>query len=181
MLVYEHTGSITEKVHIHMVIEGCECTKKWLREIGTRQGINLKGNPNCSFKEYDGNKKAIVYMTKGIHEPKFNKGYSEADIALWKSQWENKKKSPDEELYIYVFGNEESNKEDLELYKQENIQEVYPEFKWCKKVAYQGAFMANKYIANMRMINQYKMLVYTYCYRNGIKIPEADRAFIQHG
>lgn len=180
IVVYEHVGSITEKVHIHMVIEGSECTKKWLREIGSRQGVNLKGNAMCSFKEFDGNKQAIVYMTKGTLDPKYNKGYSQADLDLWKSQWVNKKRSPDQELYDLAFGNEELCKEDLELFKNENPTVVYPEFVWCKRTAYQCAFHNNKFIANLRMINQYKMLVYTYCYRNGVKIPDGDRAFISN-
>lgn len=181
MLVYEHVGSLTEKVHIHLVIEGSEYQKKWLRELGSRWGIDLKGNGKCSFKEFDGNRTAMVYMTKGELDPKFNKGYSEDDIALWKSQWvQQVETSPDARLYDQVF-DEDNDKIEYEYYTKENP--ITPDnfadhkFGWLCKKAHRFVFNLNHQIWNLKAVNQYKMLVYSYCYRNGLAIPRENPVF----
>lgn len=182
--MYEHVGSVTEKVHIHMIIEECDTGKKWLRELGSRHGINLKGNKNCSFKEYDGNKTAIVYMTKGINDPKFNKGYSLEDIALWKSQWVDKPKSRDQAIYEDVFGNDEYNEEMYADWSERNPKEpgdLFHKWRWLKSVAYSRALMNNGFIVNMKTINEYKMLVYSYTARTGLMIPDEDKVFKKFG
>lgn len=184
MLVYEHVGSETEKVHIHMVIEECDTGKKWLRELGSRHGINLKGNKYCSFKEFDGNKTAMVYMTKGVHDPKFNQGYSDDDIALWKSQWVSKPKSKDEALYDTVFGDDEYNEECYKDWTTEHPadpKELYHKWKWVKATAYKAVLMKNGFIVNLKTINQYKMLVYSYMARNSICVPDDDHTFKRMG
>lgn len=183
MLVYEHVGSVTEKVHIHLVIEESEVTKKWLRELGTRQGVDLKGNKNCSFKPYDGNVRALVYMTKGVLDPKFNKGYSDQDIAHWKSLWEDKPKSRDQAIYDDVFGDDEYNEEMYTEWKEtnpEDPQDLHHKFKWVKSLSYKRALMNNGFIVNIKTINEYKMLVYTYCARHNIFIPD-DPVFKHYG
>lgn len=186
MLVYEHIGSVTEKVHIHLIMEGSDTHKKWLRELGQRTGVNLKGNKYCSFKEFDGNKTAMVYMTKGVHEPSYNKGYSLEDIALWKSQWVDHPKSKDAALYEHIFGSEEYNDEMYENWTKENPKDdkdvtMSHKFKWVKSEAYKAALMHNGFIVNMKTINQYKMLVYSYCARYGIWIPDEDKVFKRLG
>lgn len=179
MVVYEHVGSVTEKVHIHLVIECSEYQKKWLRELGSRHGINLKGNKNCSFKEFDGNYTAMVYMTKGVYDPKYNKGYSESDVALWKSQWVQREESKDAMLYNHVFGDVQYIDDCYEQWCESNPigTDPYHKFRYVKKHAYSQVLMLNGYIVNMKCINQYKMLVYSYCARNGLFIPDDDPAF----
>lgn len=183
MLVYEH-NELGKKVHIHMVITRSDTEKKWLRELGARTGVNLKGNENCSFKKFDGNKTAIVYMTKGINDPKFNKGYSEEDIALWKSQWEQKPASKDAALYEQVFGDAEYNEELYKEWTREypmDAMDMYHKYKWVKSLAYKSVLLRNGYIVNLKAINQYKMLVYSYCAVTDIRIPDDDRTFKQMG
>lgn len=184
MIVYEHVGSVTEKVHIHIVIEGSEYHKKWLRELGSRQGVILKTNKYCSFKEFDGDKRAIVYMTKGINDPKYNKGYSEEDIALWKSQWVDHPKSKDAMLYDSVFGDDEYMdgvyKDWYERNQEQLDKELNPRFKWVKSIAYSRALLHNGYIVNIKTINDYKMLVYTYCAQHDLFIPD-DPVFKHYG
>lgn len=184
LLVYEHVGSVTEKVHIHLILEQSDTGKKWLRELGSRHGINLKGNKFCSFKEFDGDKTAMVYMTKGIFEPKFNKGYSLDDIALWKSQWVDKPKSKDAAFYDHIFGSEDYNEE---MYKNwteahpRDEKEVHHKWKWLKATAWSAVLMNNGFIVNIKTINEYKMLVYSYASRTGIYIPDDDNTFKRMG
>lgn len=184
MLVYEHVGSVTEKVHIHLVIVEADTGKKWLRELGSRHGINLKGNKFCSFKEFDGNETAMVYMTKGVYEPSFNKGFDPADIARWKSQWVDKPKSRDAMIYEHAFGDAEYNKEMYENWIKDHPidpKEVCHQFKWVKAKSYTTALMNNGYIVNLKTINEYKMLVYTYCARNNVLIPPDEPTFKKLG
>lgn len=183
MLVYEHVGTVTEKVHIHLIIEQSDTHKKWLRELAQRTGVNLKGNKFCSFKEFDGNKTAMVYMTKGIYEPKFNKGYTEEEIALWKSQWEQKPASKDAALYEHIFGDEEYNDDMYKEWTRDHPVDldVYHKYKWVKSVAYKSVLMRNGFIVNLKAINEYKMLVYSHCARASIIIPDDDKTFKRMG
>lgn len=185
LLVYEHVGSVTEKVHIHMIMEASDTCKKWLRALGQRTGIDLKGNKNCSFKEYDGDRTAIVYMTKGRHDPKFNKGYSDEDIALWKSQWVNKPMNKDAALYEHIFGDDEYNEAKYNEWRESHPplpkDEIHHKFKWVKATAYSAVLMNNGFIVNVKTLREYKMLVYSYCARNNIRVPDEDKVFVRLG
>lgn len=174
MVVYEHIGSLTEKIHIHMVIVGSDTHKKQLRNIGMATGLELKGNKYCSFKEYDGEDRPYVYMTKGKHDPSFVKGYEPAQIARWKALWEDQpQKGTDAKLYEQVFGDVDYNRE---CYEAEGYTKG-TEFTWVKRTARTRVLMANQFIWNLKAINWYKMLVYTYCYRNELQIPLEDKIF----
>lgn len=188
VVVYEHIGTVTEKIHIHMVIEGSDTHKKQLRNIGMATGLELKGNGYCSFKAFDGNERTFVYMTKGQFDPKFNKGYTEDLFAKWKSLWERKHKKGDAYIYDVVFGDEEYNAQHYEGWLEHHTDgldiktgskewekyTLHPRFHWAKEFAHSQAFAMNNSIWNLKTINQYKMLVYTYCYRHGIQIPKDD-------
>lgn len=187
MVVYEHTGSLTEKVHIHMVIVGSDTHKKQLRNIAQATGLMLTGNKFCSFKEFKGEERCMIYMTKGKHDPSFIKGFTPDEAAYWRSLWvDDEKKSSDQVLYDKTFGSTTQERM-YELWKQAHTELVEmheknyvpAKFIYAKTVAKQAAFKANNNIWNMRTTNQYKMLVYTYCFRNGVRIPDKDPVFKQ--
>lgn len=178
MVVYEHVGTVTEKIHIHMVIFGSDTHKKQLRNIGMATGLDLKGNKNCSFKEFDGNERCFVYMTKGRHDPSFIKGYTMPEHVRWKGLYEvRENRSNDARLYEHCFGDEEYN----EAHFQDSdyiTDPVYGRYKWVKFCAKTFVMMNNDFIWNMKATNMYKMLVYTYIFRhNNVIIPPNDPVF----
>lgn len=85
VLVYEHIGSETEKVHIHAAIYGANCDKKTLKN--DYKHLRLNGNEDHSWKEWDGVDTAVTYMTKGELDPKYNKGYTQARLDELKAAW----------------------------------------------------------------------------------------------
>lgn len=85
LVIYEHTGSETEKVHIHAAIFGAGCDKKTLKNDYAM--LKLKGNEDHSWKEWDGIATAITYMTKGNLDPKYVKGYTMDEINELKAKW----------------------------------------------------------------------------------------------
>lgn len=87
LAVYEHLGEKTGKVHIHLALYSTSVDKKQLRNIAASCGVNVKGNENCSFKEWDGKDLYIIYMTKGSLDPKYLLNYSQDDSDVWKAQW----------------------------------------------------------------------------------------------
>lgn len=107
VLAYEHIGTATEKVHVHLLLIGVRCDKKTLQKrMNEHFKIldQLNGNGDWSFKTKDKNYgpvedsvKYITYMTKGQFDAKYNKGYTQEQLdeakALWvepvkaKSQW----------------------------------------------------------------------------------------------
>lgn len=179
MAVYEHTGDITEKVHIHLVMDGCEVEKKQLRELGSRTGVNLKGNEMCSMKKWDGDERPLVYMTKGQFEPKYLQGWTEEDANGWKSKWtEPESRSRDGQLYdFYMFDVDERYNHYLRDNPLTAQNVLTHQFDFVKAHAKQCAFQHTKYIWNIQAVNMYKMLVYTYCFRNNVSIPQKDAVF----
>lgn len=98
ILAYEHTGTVTEKVHVHLIMIGVTCTVDTLHNIARPLGLaTLKGNGDWSFKTKDkkygpvtDSPKYITYMTKGNLEPRYNKGYTQAELDEAKASWVNK-------------------------------------------------------------------------------------------
>lgn len=189
MVVYEHVGTVTEKIHIHMVIFGSDTHKKQLRNIGMATGLELKGNAFCSFKEFDGNERCFVYMTKGQHDPSYIKGYTEADAQRWKGLYERSTaQSSDARLYDTLFADDEYT-EECYKYWHENYDQstlnmedqlyftVHSKFMWLKHASRTFVMEQNHFVWNLKAINMYKMLVYTYCFRNGLVIPKNDPVF----
>lgn len=171
VVVYEHTGEQTEKTHIHMVIIGSSVCKKQLKNLVGY--LNLKGNEDWSFKDYDGNETAMTYMTKGTLDPKYIKGYTAQDAETWKSLWRpgrrNMRVADIEELWNSCFGNREQAEIDRELYFKQ-----YPDrplFDWVLHYAREAAFSWNKAFWTIKAKNDYKCLVHTYVYRYSVSIP----------
>lgn len=183
MAIYEHTGERTNKVHIHLVIERCSVTKDQLKNYAKPTPIVLKGNGNCSFKKFDGNEKAYVYMAKGVLDPKFLKGWTQEDAQRWKSLWVGEKgHSQRKENVVYDDCFDEIVYESAWRYHQrdnprgdQSINDY--QFEFIRKWAHTYTFNKMGRIWNIQAINLYKMLVYTFVYRNNIRIPEKDKTF----
>lgn len=168
VVVYEHTGDETEKIHIHMVIKGSDVHKKQLKNLVGY--LNLKGNEDWSFKNYqEGN--AMIYMTKGKLEPKFIKGYTQEDTDFWKSQWRDRKpkKLSDAEILWNKAMDGEYLRERYKVYTTNKETQYFDFLLWhCKR----EAINHNAGFCTRKAMNDYKMLVYTALYRNhNISIP----------
>jgi len=178
LVVYEHVGEKTEKIHCHILILGCNIHKKQLRNLGSTC-VSLKGNELCSFKECDQHwKTACVYMTKGKLDPKYLKGFSQDEAEKWKSEFveppHSEKVSSREKLYNEFF----QVLPDFDEVPASSRSEVYWKFNYLKPYARRYAFQRNSYLWTPKAANDYKMLLMTYCFRYDIPIPK-DHKFSQ--
>lgn len=86
LAMYEHDDDGANNIHCHLIIEGSSIEKKQLRNIAASVA-DVKG-PKMSFRgDYDGATAGFAYMTKGKYDPKYLKGWSSDDAALWKAAW----------------------------------------------------------------------------------------------
>ena len=191
LIAYEHVGTLTEKVHIHMVILGSRLQKKQLRNIGNQQA-DLKGNELCSFKECVSWEQPIVYMTKGMLEPSYNKGFALDKIAELKGKWvtpKNYEKQSMNEKYYNAWSNSDWKKLQIHLFEKkeqfakqlaacvdrlerESFINDFSEFDAIKGYFRRYVFEDSHYIWDLQSINKYKMMVLTYCMREDISIPK---------
>lgn len=174
VVCYEHVGTETEKVHIHVLLVDCEVEKKMLKTMVSK--YNLKGNKDWSWKERkDLSDTPMIYMTKGKLDPKFLKGYTEQEAQGWKTRWEEKREeSVWEKVIDYCYGDEQyvsdKRKEFMEgLTYPVDAQEV--QFRFITKYTQRMIFMYNKQIWTPQAANQYKCCVMTYVMRTGMTIP----------
>lgn len=171
MAVYEHVGSQTQKIHIHLVIRGTNVDKKQLRNIGAKF-LNLKGNELCSFKDFTGDEKYMTYMTKGIHEPKYLLGYTKEDHNKWIGDWVQQPAAGpklDKNTKRYnEFVSSQCAMIDDEPCEAAKLFEV-------KRLAKYYVRTMLGLCLSIDAINVYKMLVRTYCYDNEISIPKGDK------
>lgn len=170
MVVYEHPkDEKVNRTHCHMVITGTNVDKKQLRNIASKY-IDVKGNENCSFKEFNGDKKAYVYMTKGVHDPKYLLCIPKSQADEWKASWVAPSKSAvkvDKWTKMY---NEFVLSQGYEIQNEQ----TNPLFvvKRCA-LFYVRQVLGMPFTPNA--VNIYKMLCRTYCYDNNIQIPERDK------
>ena len=96
-LVYQHEAdSEIKKTHCHILIEECSIGQEGLLKRA-RKIITLKGNDDHAWsqKEYGGDvERYIVYMTKGKHDPVYNKGYCPLYLEECKKKWVEPSKAP---------------------------------------------------------------------------------------
>lgn len=181
MVVYEHTGEKTKKAHIHLLVWQSSLQKKQLRNIAADTGLCVKGNELMSFKEYDGDETYITYMSKGKHDPRYTQGFTLAELDERKKKWVEPakyvKQSGDEKLYNDIFDGE-YDVQHYEQWRKDNPTEE--KFVWLKSYVKSYVFQLNHLIWNQVAINRYKMLVYSYCYRNSIYIPEDKTGIWKH-
>lgn len=192
LIAYEHVGTLTEKVHIHMVIIGSRLQKKQLRNIGNEQA-DLKGNELCSFKECVSWEQPIVYMTKGVLDPSYNKGFDIALVAELKGRWvppKNYRKVSESEKFYMAWSNSDWKKLDIYIKEKQGqfanqlaecvdgfqrdcllISRQNIEFDAIKGYFRRYVFEESHSIWDLQAINKYKMMVWTFCMREDISIP----------
>lgn len=159
MLVYEHEGEKTGKAHIHIALCNTNIDKKQLRNIATNAGLPVKGNENCSFKDWDLESTYMSYMTKGKHDPSYNKGYSSEEVNLFRSNWV--------EPTVYA----KKDPKDVALYAAWQCH--HEEFYLVRRSAMEFVNQNVCPVWNANAINVYKMLVRTYLFQHPmIRIPK---------
>lgn len=185
VIAYEHDEP-GKKIHSHLLIKGANIEKKQLRNLGNSTGINLKGNENCSFKAYDQNTTYLSYMSRGRIEPYYIQNFTTEEIQTAKEAWvppqEYVKLGSNEHLYNefekhILMGSEdvfETNvyKDYLKSYDYLNKMDTTPRFEYIRRKAHYYAFVKNRQIATPKFFNEFKMLVATFCFREGVPFPK---------
>ena len=96
IIVYEHTGEKTKKVHIHMLVEGCKVSTETLKRWLSTGPMDQYVRSDWSFKEkYDSkpvDRGCITYMAKGHLEPVFARNIDQQVIYELKNKWVEYKK-----------------------------------------------------------------------------------------
>lgn len=192
LVAYEHVGTLTEKVHCHLVMLGSRIQKKQLRNLGQPM-IDLKGNENCSFKECVSWEQPIVYMTKGLLDAVYNKGFDPAMLIASKAKWVAPKhyikRSQNEvfydswennewkKLFVIVSDAKEAYRVALGVWQpvigQENEMPDLNKyiFNAVKRYFHLYVFRESRHIWDTQTLMKYKMMVNTYCMREDITIP----------
>jgi hypothetical protein len=162
--------------------------KKQLRNIGIVH-VNLKGNENCSFKDALTWEKPVTYMTKGVYDPKYNKGFTEVELNELKAKWveptgPQRKLSANEQWYESWARNDWKQLERA-FYARDNTEPTWDDegnpitpratdFEVVRKYFHQHTFQECYYIWDANAVTRYKMYVLTYCMRNMISIPKGS-------
>lgn len=175
ILAFEHTDA--QKIHCHLLVIGSRVCKKQLRNIAKNCGVDLKGNANMAFKAYDANETYIVYMSKGKFSPFYLQGFTQEECEEAKKQWVPKaERNTMKELYHRFESTIDLNGQEFRDIVETEItlnpkSTVDLRFEYVRKKAHRIAFHANDSFATGKFFSDYKTLVYTYCFRNGIQIP----------
>lgn len=107
VLVYEHVGSVNEKVHCHLLLwDDVGVTSDAIKKSVPFKKLGL-GNREHSFKQkfkckrtkkvyemtLENADRYITYMSKGEHDPKYWNGriWNEDDLTKLKGEWKNVK------------------------------------------------------------------------------------------
>jgi len=188
MAVYEHEGSRTEKIHIHAILIGCSVSKERLKQLALPMiREHGSGNEFWSFKEKDKRTKqpisattapgAIIYMTKGKHDPMYYLGYELEYLTALKDQWQEKAEPESREVQL------------CKAFEQDAIWELYLESpdvfepgstmvissRYVELVAFKArswAFKLHHCVWSVRTATDAKMVFLTYCMRYGLIIPK---------
>jgi len=174
LVAYEHTDAT--KIHCHLLIVNSRIGKKQLRNIAANCGVNVKGNESMSFKAYDSNARYLTYMSKGQFNPFYLQGITQDECDAAKAEWvpNQRKQSPQISLYNRFEASLDLQCEEFRRYvagvlelntKIDNIR-----FEWIRSKASAFSFAECDRIANHKYVNNYKMLVNTYCMRHNIPI-----------
>lgn len=185
ILAYEHVGTATEKIHIHLIIINCDVTAEQLRNIAKPLGFAvLKGNGDFSFKTKDkkygpvtDSPRYICYMSKGQYDPLYNKGYSDAELAEAKSAYVPMGNLSKDEKYYNDFV-KSYQFPDIPKYQVVNAtypKGYYPGFENVESHARSFAFKAKSLMWTQATAALTRTLTMTYCMRNDIQF---DMKFI---
>jgi len=175
MIVYEHLGTKTGKVHIHLGLLGTNVDKKQLRNIASSTGLPVSGNEWCSFKVWDKKDDYITYMSKGQLDAKYIKGYEQVELEACKSRWV--------EPHAYVKEDTTDNylsKFDNHVFEQKIPAGEVMDFPTLRKVA--KSFVAKHHQGvrsrwDIKAINLYMTIMRTYIYDNDVKVPPDEKKF----
>lgn len=182
LLCYEHTN--TDKVHCHLLMMNVSVDAERLKQIAKACGVSGKGNEFWSFKTKSKNvgpiseattERYITYMTKGMFDPSYVKGYDEYHLQALKEAWQEGAAaiSKEEELYNEFEGV-------VIDYCREHPQDVRTGtyiLHWSKAdvlvaLARRHAFAKAARIWNVRTASMAKSFFLTYCMREDITIDE---------
>lgn len=88
LLVYQHgPDDGSSKDHCHLLVIGITIAKKHLYKRKEWKSLKLDGTKKeFGFDDYETGRETIGYMSKGIYDPVFNKGFTEEEIAEGKSK-----------------------------------------------------------------------------------------------
>lgn len=189
MLAYEHIGTATEKVHIHLILVGVRCDEDTLKNVCKRNGLaTLKGNGDWSFKTKDkkygdveDSPRYITYMTKGKYDPKYNKGYTPEELEEAKQLWVPPAKQKSK-AYIWLKEFELMVPKDLpqpQVVQTETSVKILNEFSAFETIrakAYAFAFEKHGLINSAHKATT-QMLYKTYCFERNIRIPERFESY----
>jgi len=89
LIIYEHRSN---RIHIHGLLINCKVSTDTLKNYVKRAlSVNTYPKTDWSFKTlYEGNPvddKFIIYMSKGTIQPSYNRGFTDAEIEQYRSQW----------------------------------------------------------------------------------------------
>lgn len=188
LLCYEHTGEQTNKDHVHLLMIRVSCDPERLKQIARELRECGSGNEFWTFKKKtkahgdvseENSSRYITYMSKGVHDPKYNKGYDPEEIEELKKEWTEKEilESRDTKCYAafeeYIYQYWKANPQLREDYFVGGTT-VFNIFAGATvaKLARAWAFNVHNRIWNVRTATDSKMVCLTYCMRYDITIPK---------
>jgi len=172
MLCYEHPED-PNNLHCHFLLVGVYESTDTLKRDFRAHGLDLKGPGQVSFKTTYKLKacntkvditpqtwgKYITYMSKGIYDPKYNKGFDAPYIAECKAKWTNPVRQSREESLLAEF-----HEYVFEYKKKLNLTEDVLRVSEARVLAVKFAIVAYKGVINVGMRKDAKMLLDSYCY-----------------
>jgi hypothetical protein len=189
LLCYEHTGELTEKPHVHLLLINVSVDKERLKQLAKVTGgsrLSGGGNELWSFKTKvkgagdvsdENSRRYITYMSKGTIDPSYVKGYDEDFLAACKAGWTTKEVSPNRDQQLYSAFEERL----YQLHVENPHADIWADgtsvFRHDKandlaKLARSWAFAAHDQIWSVRTATDAKMVFLTYCMRFDIQIPD---------
>lgn len=94
VIVYEHDEN-PDNIHCHMLVMGftkdVTTLKNWFKEALCMKPRRVEWTFPQTYKDQDGNEQPVneefvTYMSKGVHDPKYNKGFSPEFVAERKTK-----------------------------------------------------------------------------------------------
>jgi len=86
IIAYEHLDGA--RVHCHATVEGAtvstDTMKNWIKKA---LAVTVFPRTDWKFTAYDGDEKAITYMSKGKYDPIYQKGHDPEEIRRLKGTW----------------------------------------------------------------------------------------------
>lgn len=94
LIMYEHEADEdVTRTHIHGLVMDCSRSDDTLRnnlfKVNYTKNYELKSTYKTKTGIWPVDAKFITYMSKGYLDPKYNKGFTEEEVAMYKSQWKD--------------------------------------------------------------------------------------------